>query len=150
MGDNRLDGTTQLMALRLAKTKTGSNQWAEVRRSQVQELVRVLLESTKQGSRLFPFTTSSFRYHFKNACHGLPDYVPHSLRHGGATHDFLVGVGLEEILRRGRWASTASARHYIQAGRALLLTLRVPDGLIKAGNALAKDLPLSLSLAQRH
>ena len=39
------------------------------------------------------------------------------LIHGGATRDYL------RVLWRGRWASTKSARHYIQSGRAVLSPL---------------------------
>lgn len=141
------------MALRLARTKTGSNQWAEVRSPAVCKLLRILLELTPPEGLLFLFSPSSFRYHFKAACSSLglsSSYVPHSLRHGGATRDFLSGVSLEEVLRRGRWATTKSARHYIQAGRALLLTTQVPDRIAAAARVLASDVLLSLALAQKH
>ena len=38
----------------------------------------------------------------------------------------MAGVPIEDILHRGRWASTKSARHYVQSGRALLLAEEVP------------------------
>jgi integrase len=154
-GDLRLGGGTYRAALRLRSTKTGPEQWAEIRDETVTSLLQILADSTPAGGLLFPFSTSSFRYYFKRACTGLglkANYVPHSLRHGGATRDFLNGVTLEEILRRGRWASTKSARHYIQAGRAILLSVEVPSVLAAAGSTLAADLPLALELAltQRH
>ena len=140
------------MALRLAKTKTGPNQWCEIRNPTVCTLLRDLVRNTLPGNLVFPFSSSTFRTHFKSACalRGLArDYVPHSLRHGGATRDFLAGVPLEEVLRRGRWASTKSARHYIQSGRSLLLTLETPsqaraDARLLSGNVL-QSLTLSLS-----
>ena len=48
-------------------------------------------------------------------------FVPHSLRHGGASVDY-ISLGarrIEEILFRGRWASMQSTRHYIQQWPAL-------------------------------
>ena len=76
--------------------------------------VRQRLSEIRAGSsaRLFPYSTSTFRKHFKAACSDLglsSDYVPHSLRHGGATHDHARGLPLEDILRHGRWASVKSA-----------------------------------------
>jgi hypothetical protein len=41
----------------------------------------------------------------------------HSLRHGGATHDYLKGMPFDDVMVRGRWAVTKSAVHYIQQGR---------------------------------
>ena len=49
---------------------------------------------------------------------------------------------------RGRWASTKSARRYIQAGRAMLLATEVPVDVAEVGSTLAHDLLLSFSLAQ--
>ena len=49
---------------------------------------------------------------------------------------FLAGERLEDILMRGRWASTKTARRYIQAGPSLLLQLEVPT----ATGALAADI----------
>lgn len=53
-------------------------------------------------------------------------YVPHSLHHGAASHDSLRGLPVEEILRLGRWASTKSARLYIQSTRAVLISIDAP------------------------
>ena len=54
-------------------------------------------------------------------------FVWHSFRHGGASRAHLAGVPLSDILTRGRWAVESSGRHYIQAGRQLLLALSLPD-----------------------
>lgn len=152
--DVRLGSGFRGMALRLSTTKTGSNQWAEVRDPAVCALLRKVLGATPAKGLLFPFSSSSFRYRFKAACRELglsSAYVPHSLRHGGATRDFLAGVPLEEVLRRGRWATTKSARHYIQAGRAIMLTVRVPEHVAAAGRVLASDVLTSFyTLTQKH
>ena len=50
----------------------------------------------------------------------------HSFRHGGASRAFLEGRSLDAIMLRGRWAAQSSARHYIQAGRQMLLSIRQP------------------------
>ena len=143
------------MSLRLAHTKTGKNQWVEVRDAAVRRLMRRLLQvaPAERSALLFPFSAGTFRRHFKAACADLglaPEYVPHSLRHGGATHDHLTGVSLEEVLRRGRWASMKSARHYVQSGRALLLTTSVPPDVALLARRLAADVVEAFALTQRH
>ena len=162
--DARVDPEYKKMALRLGKTKTGPNQFVEVRDPDVQALLKRFvsrrfreergLSRTRRRKRpLFGFKTSSFRRVFKQTCAllDLPaNYVPHSLRHGGATRDHLQGKALEDILARGRWASTKSARHYIQAGPALLLNTQVPAVLANAGRIIAADLQTSFTLMQCH
>jgi len=59
--------------------------------------------------------------------------VPHSLRHGGATADFLNGATIEQVMFRGRWQGMQSARRYIQTGRALLAAQSVPAHLNRLG-----------------
>ena len=65
-------------------------------------------------------------------------YVPHSLRHGGATCDYLYagGESLEDILFRGRWASMKSTRQYIQQGPALMAaaSTRIPRWQRESGH----------------
>ena len=64
-------------------------------------------------------------------------YAPlHSLRHGGATADFLRGMPIEDIVARGRWQLSATAKRYIQVGRSLLLGHTVPTGIMTLGSAL--------------
>lgn len=155
-GDARLGAEYKGVALRLRHTKTGPNQWVEVEDEQVKCLLLTLVQCPPaHGDKLFPFTSSQFRSVFKEACAELAlssSYVPHSLRHGGATRAHLLGRPLEDILMRGRWASTKSARRYIQAGRAMLLATSVPTSTAASGHALACNILLSLShaLSQLH
>lgn len=139
------------MALRLRQTKTGPNQWVEVEDNQVKTLLMSLLQCHQtRGNKLLPFTANQFRSVFKETCAELglsPGYVPHSLRHGGATRAHLLGRPLEDILMRGRWASTKSARRYIQSGRAILLATSVPRVIANSGHVLASNILLSLSLS---
>jgi hypothetical protein len=104
---------------------------------------------------LFPFTANQYRSCFKQVCSQLnlsSSYVPHSLRHGGATRWHLLGNSIEDILMRGRWSSTKSARRYIQAGRAMLLTVEIPSSLASKAQLLSQHLLLSilLSFTQSH
>lgn len=151
-GDARLGSAYTGVSLRLASTKTGKNQFVEVRNPSVRMLLTQLLARLPhRKSKLLGVSTSTYRKHFKASCAALglsPDYVPHSLRHGGATHDFLSGLGIEEVLRHGRWASTKSARHYIQAGRALLLTTSVPDAVKTMAKTLVANVLAPFALTQ--
>lgn len=88
---------------------------------------------------VFGITSVRYRELFRNACDingiGGVGFVPHCLRHGGATHDFLLGMSIESVLKRGRWAVSKSARTYIHSGQAMLVSVNVP-GLQALGNRL--------------
>jgi integrase len=131
------------VTIALRKTKTGVNQSVVVEDKQVVDLLRHHLSFRKRScaaasatvadASLFQFSADVFRKAFKASCSRLglsPYYVPHSLRHGGATHWFRSGKSIEHIMQRGRWRSRKSADRYIQSGRALLLSQQVPDGVI--------------------
>ena len=153
-GDSRFPSEHQKMSIRLCKTKTGSNQFVVVRNPAVAVLVRGLLKITSKqlNAPLFPFTSDQYRRLFKKVCAkiGLSDrYVPHSLRHGGATHLFMAeNMTVENIMVVGRWAALKSAKRYIQGGRALLMTVTIPDGIARFARVFAKDVLYSLELAK--
>ena len=153
VADGRVSSSHPRMSIRLAHTKTGDNKWVDVRSPIVVTLVRSLLASARPGTALFPFSTSMFRHTFKAACIavgvGHVGYVPHSLRHGGATHDHIHGMSMEDIMMRGRWASNKSARMYVQTGRALLLTQSIPSSVLATARVLSQDVQLSLRLASQ-
>ena len=134
--------TANTVSLRLAKTKRGKNQFVSVASRSIKELFLAYLQSVPSGARVFPFSSASFRLHLKRVCSslGLPRYVPHSLRHGGATFSHLQGLSVEDVMLRGRWESVKSARHYIQSGRALLLTNDIPSSIASLSSRLSADL----------
>jgi len=152
--DKRLSGDHKGMLIRLRTTKTGKDQWVTVLDPDVKTLVRELVTETKTGDKLFPFSTGSFRRTLKEVAAELglsPLYVPHSLRHGGATRYFHVhGMSVEDVLVRGRWASTKSARRYIQSGVARLLEQEAPEKMVGLGLAMVKDIVSHMALAQMH
>ena len=149
------------MVIGLAKTKTGVNQSVPVKDSVVEVLVEYYLREYRHGSHpsssLFGLTTHQYRRAFHLACHSLGlaqfGFTPHSLRHGGATRDFLRERPLEEIILRGRWASSTSVRRYIQSGRMLLIAVDA-TALQQTGAALlaqgAGQYLLDLFYAVRH
>lgn len=151
VNDQRLGSEYQGTSLRLRKTKTGPNQWVQVLDENVVQLLRCVMDTThKSSDLLFPFTAAQYRMVFKLTCSQLGlshRYVPHSLRHGGATRWHLLGHSIEEVLMRGRWSSIKSARRYVQSGRALLLTTVVPESIGSKAKLFASSLLLSFSLA---
>jgi integrase-like protein len=151
--DARIGAFAVDMTIRLRQTKTGPNQWVTVEDPQVKSLLRLAVSCTSPGQRLFPFSAAVFRSSFKRACSDLSlssSYVPHSLRHGGATRAHLLNRPMEDILVRGRWASSKSARRYIQSGRAMLMTMDVPVRLQSLSASVSKNISLFLSLSQSH
>lgn len=154
VGDARAPSELKQMSIRLAKTKTGSNQFVLVRDPAVQQLVRHLLAETPKKAKLFSYTSDQYRRLFKQTCADLKlssAYVPHSLRHGGATHMHMVeGHKIEEVMVYGRWASLKSTRRYIQSGRALLLTIEVPEEAAALARRLSVAPAKALAFAESH
>jgi integrase len=151
--DVRLGAEYQQAVVSIDKAKTGRFQSVEVKDEQVKTLLMAVVAETKPGQLLFPGGAAAYRRVFKETCASLglsSKYVPHSLRHGGATRLYLQHVPLEDILMRGRWKSTMSARTYVQSGRAMLMAMQVPDRVAKAGLVLARDVVTSMALTQKH
>jgi integrase len=155
-GDIRISSEHKSMMIRLRHTKTGDDKWVDVRNGQVQTLVRGLLAKTKPGTKVFNFTTDTFRRTLKGVCAELglsPLYVPHSLRHGGATHyHHILKMTMEDVLERGRWKSMDSARRYIQSGVAVLLDFDIPTAIRSLAMDIGRghNLQTYLSLSQQH
>jgi integrase len=123
------------MALRLARTKTGLNKFVVLRDPHVARIFSSFLSLTNPAGaeRVFPFSEHRYRTALRCACAALGvtswRITPHSLRHGGASRDFLSGASIEQIRHRGRWASAASAERYVQSAPALLLQSNMPAQL---------------------
>jgi len=137
-------------ALRLRRTKTGRNQWVTLVDKDILALLTLVCRDLQPNDRVFPFSPASFRRTLRSACLDLgiqTPYVPHSLRHGGATRLHMQGVPVEDIMLRGRWQSSKSARHYIQSGQALLLSISTPAEVLAYGKTLANSLITAFELA---
>jgi integrase len=126
----------------------------EVLEPVVIEQLRALVRDAAPGACLFPFNTAGFRRRVHGACAALglsAAYVPHSLRHGGATrYSHVKRWPVEDVMVRGRWASTKSARGYIQSLRAVQMAADVPAAVATMGAALATDPPAALRAALAH
>jgi len=156
-GDLRVSAEHKGLVLKLSKTKTGPNKSVEVLEPAVITIFRDYIGDipiSKPKQKLFTFTGAQYRYQFKKACKqlGLSGlYVPHSLRHGGATRYYRVmKMPIEDVMFRGRWQSNDSARRYIQQGMALQMTFAFSDQM-EIGRRIINDgiLP-HISLSQEH
>ena len=81
--------------LLLRQTKTGPNQFVTVVDRSVDSLLRSLLVGLRRDDHVFGFTQAALGRSIRAVCglHGLSQrYVPHSLRHGGATALHLAGT----------------------------------------------------------
>jgi integrase len=157
-GDVRLNSDFEGAAIALPSTKTGPNKFVNVLDPDVVLLLKRAVHGLRLDSFVFPSTTKArtdcYRRALKHACAELGlaafRFVPHSLRHGGATHMHLQPerFDIADIAHRGRWKSVESALHYCQQGRALLLSTQIPEPLASAAPVLARNVLLALSLAQ--
>ena len=150
--DRRIGTNDDRVHIHLRSTKTGAHKGVEVRDAQVKQLLLTLVKRTKHGQRLFPWSHSTHLKWFKTACAALglsSDYVHHSLRHGGATRDYLNGMAIADVMVRGRWAANKSAVHYIQQGRQLMMLHDIPQHVDSFGRRFAHRLiPLFAALSQ--
>lgn len=78
---------------------------------------------------IWPYNSTEFRSEFKRLVtfFRLPSSLrPYSLRRGGATHDFQLFGQMERTLLKGRWGTSAAARHYVQEGLSEITRLHLP------------------------
>ena len=148
--DPRMGSAHTGMVVRLARAKTGLNQSVSLESVHVQRALHqyLLAHPFLDNDLIFPFTPSSFRTLIKDVSTSLGlgsiPYVPHSFRHGGATHSHQRGATIEQIMYRGRWVALESARRYIQTARALLIMLTIPSHLNDIGRLLAPHIDVVL------
>jgi hypothetical protein len=129
--------------LRLAVTKTGSNQWVELYNADVSHLLLRHIQHRPSDALVFDLHTvrrssnpaTAYRRALRVVCNavglGACHFTPHSLRHGGATHAMQhLGQSIDTVMHRGRWRSEASTRTYLQAGRAQLLEQFIPAAVL--------------------
>ena len=151
--DARISTGTGVYLL-LRDTKSGRTQSTPVVTACVVGLLRAWMASRLRDSqRLFALTTQQFRTLFMSAAAGLRAavrFTPHSARHGGATFLTMAGTPIEDVLTRGRWASTMSARYYLQVGSAVSAAHGVSDDVVRAGEYAAAQFEAVYGSAQLH
>jgi len=146
--DSRMGKAFTHMAVVLKEAKTGKNQSVTIDNPVVSALLchwLDLLRDTSPDALVFAgLTPARFRTLMRQACIalgvGATPYVPHSLRHGGATADFLRTQDSARVQFRGRWKLQETARTYLQTARALLAAQQVPAHLNQLGSTLDADL----------
>jgi integrase len=153
--DARMGGAFTGMAVCLPSTKGGRNQSVPVRRHAVADILTQWIRALRPRSTaaqlqadtasVFGLAPDRLRRLMARACDALrlpTKYVPHSLRHGGASADFLRSGSVEDVLFRGRWKQTDTAKTYVQSSRALLAAQHVPPHAARLGQQLeALELP---------
>lgn len=138
--------------LRLAVTKTGSNQWVELTNYQVEHLLLQHISHLPPTARVFNLRRNGRRHHpstayriaLKAVCKALgiesQGFTPHSLRHGGATHALQhLRQSVETVMLRGRWQSASSCRTYLQAGRAQLLQSTIDPQILALAHSVESE-----------
>lgn len=117
----------------LRTTKAGRPQWVSVRDPLVVAFLRDLRRLVYgRGSNeyLFGSLRRTLLKEFARAQIELgfpvPIFVLHSLRHGGASFDFLTNVPIEKIIVHGRWVAIKVTRRYIQKSQARMLSMDIP------------------------
>ena len=151
--DARLGSEYKLTSIEIERAKTGKEQSVDLRDDAVKSLVRALVRQTKPNELLFPGGDKKYRKLFHQCCAELGlsrSYVPHSLRHGGATRLVLLGWTIESIMARGRWVASTSCRKYLQSAKAVAIATPVPAQVHAVASVLASDLCLSFARAQSH
>jgi len=153
--DARMGRAHTAMAVCLAETKTGRNQSVALDRQSVRDILCAWVAHTARNAgeanpRLFAFSPDYFRRAMRQACadRGLSHchYTPHSLRHGGASSDFLTHGSIERVQFRGRWKQMETLRTYVQSARALLAAQQVPPELNQLGMQLSDSLTAVMAL----
>jgi integrase len=120
---------------RLRHTKTGKNKLVTLTMPALGEalIAHIRVSNLVGRDLIFNFSAAQYRFRFRMVVEmmgwGTVGFVPHSLRHGHASDDFINGVPIESIMTRGRWKSIDSTRHYIQSGRVHLIRGRLAKHL---------------------
>ena len=139
--DNRgqADPAGRGVAVYLETTKTGRRQAVIVESSEVAAILVAWRDAHRaQGlseeALLFP-APDQLRKALAQALQGVGlaegndrglHFSWHSCRHGGASRAFLLNKPMSDILLRGRWKAESSGRHYVQAGRQMLIGSALP------------------------
>ena len=93
------------------------------------QMLAASVDDLQPGDYLFGASEHTFRQTFKNDIKALGlsgSYKPYSFRRGGATHLYRSSANLSAVTTRGRWASSRTARIYIDEAMSELAELRRP------------------------
>lgn len=139
----------QRTCIHLRKTKTSNNLSVVIHNPIIAYYLHRIIIGRDKNEFVFPwFGFEGYRYRqvftaIVSAWNLPPPltFVPHSLRHGGATHDYVINnCSIEYIQQRGRWASHNSVLRYIQTRRAVDQSNTIPITFIRLGGVLQPSL----------
>lgn len=157
-GDSRLGSGMKVFAtLKLAVTKTGLNQSVSITDTGLASLLhRWICKLKCTGSvgsdTVFQLNANLYRSLFHTAVHSLSlshiGYTPHSLRHGAATFDYMSGISIAEIVMKGRWASEASLKTYVQTGSVILLDTELSNHMFTIAKILDRHIVQVMNICQ--
>ena len=152
-GDFDISGEDGVLAL--PKSKTGLNQSVVIHSGEWLKLTKTLLRSKAKTDPLVSIRPPVFRKLFQASLSKLgvhaSKFTPHSLRHGGATWDYLQGYPIADIVVRGRWTQAKTASRYIQQGRAALIKLDLPKQLRrKMRSVRSRAASLGMAAGRKH
>lgn len=140
------------VSLRIRAAKTGKNQSAYITDPHALAVFRQHLRSVRAGQFVFQCKPARMSRMWLEATAALGlsrEYTSHSLRHGGATRLFLAGHSMETVMARGRWASSSSARVYLNSSTALLVAQSAPAHVQSAADLLSADVCTSFAVVDR-
>jgi integrase len=146
-GDPRMGGAPDVW-VKLRHTKTGDNLSVQADEEWAVRLLELVIRIRKARGAgpehsLFGLSETQYRTVFRSVCKswGMPGtVVPHSLRHGGATHRILVRKEqFHDVRRHGRWAADKSMDYYCQGMAASALSAVVPAQASRWGERIGKD-----------
>ena len=135
-----------ILVVYLDKSKTGQHQSVIISNPHLITLFKLFAAARCQDEqRFFYVSLHGYREALSSVLVSLNagnlGLTPHSLRHGGATHDFITeSRSFEQIVARGRWQQEKSARNYLQAAKAIVLNLSI-DADIRARGSLMQQHP---------
>ena len=144
-GDLRFPVGRRTAVVAIKEAKTGRNQTVRLRSPIISGFLAKLIAGRDKKKSLFGVSASRLRSIFHKArqgcgLHRVPHFAFHSIRHGAATAALLEDVPLQEVLRRGRWKAATSARHYIQEGEAMLVSLQIDTELLYNGSLIFRNI----------
>ena len=127
--------TDELLVIRLERTKTSKQhlQSLTLRHRRITASVALMLNSCS-SVWLWPWSSTYFRRCFTSLCNFLHlssyNFVPYSLRQGGATHFYIHLQSLDFVMVQGRWKDQRTCRLYVDDARAMLVNFTLPEASI--------------------
>jgi integrase len=161
-GDARLgSGLNILASIRLTHVKTGAGkgQGVSITDSTMSSVLMSYIDHQKRQNNYLPSNRlfgmkhpNQYRALFHSAVDALGlssvGYVPHSLRHGGATYDSMRSVGVKELMMRGRWKAQKSLSTYVQQGQLLLTDTHLSMELFQCAQLIGRHINTVLSICR--